>query len=49
MVLHKDPGEIVTLLIVLQHNNTVIMVSEDRAVLGKYKEQEGKVYYPQCS
>lgn len=41
MILHKDPGEIITLLMVLQHNSTVIMVSEVRAVSGKYKGQEG--------
>lgn len=49
MILNKDPGEIITLLIVLQYDNTVIMVSEVRAVLEKYKGQEGKVCYPQCS
>lgn len=40
MILDKDPEEIITLLIVLQHDSAVIMVSEFRAVLGKYKRQE---------
>lgn len=41
MILHKNPGEIITLLVVLQQDSTVIVVSEVRAVLGKYKGQEG--------